>query len=50
MLDIKKIENDFEAIKTSLGNRNFDTTILSEILELNKQRKNLITSSESKKA
>ena len=50
MLDIKKIENDFEAIKTSLGNRNFDTTILSEILELNKQRKNLITSSESKKS
>ena len=50
MLDIKKIENDFEAIKTSLGNRNFDTTILSEILELNKQRKNLITSSESQKA
>jgi seryl-tRNA synthetase len=50
MLDIKKIENDFEAIKTSLGNRNFDTTILSEILELNKLRKNLITSSESKKA
>ncbi len=50
MLDIKKIENDFESIKLSLGNRNFDTSILSEILELNKQRKILITSSESKKA
>ena len=50
MLDIKKIESDFESIKTSLGNRNFDTSVLTEILELNKQRKNLITSSESKKA
>ena len=50
MLDIKKIENDFESIKTSLGNRNFDTSLLTEILELNKQRKMLTTASETKKA
>ncbi|MBA2403267.1 MAG: serine--tRNA ligase [Bdellovibrionales bacterium] len=50
MLDIKKIESDFEAVKTSLKNRNFDTALLSEILELNKQRKTLTTASETKKA
>jgi len=50
MLDIKKIENDFEAVKNSLSNRNFDTLLLSEILELNKKRKTLTTASETKKA
>jgi seryl-tRNA synthetase len=50
MLDIKKIENEFEVVKSSLNNRNFDTSILIEILELNKSRKHLTTSSESKKA
>jgi seryl-tRNA synthetase len=50
MLDVKKIENDFESIKTSLGNRNFDTALLNDILELNKQRKMLTTASETKKA
>ena len=50
MLDVKKIESDFESIKTSLGNRNFDTSLLTEILELNKQRKMLTTASETKKA
>jgi seryl-tRNA synthetase len=50
MLDIKKIESDFDAIKNSLGNRNFDTNVLTEILDLNKQRKNLTTASETKKA
>jgi seryl-tRNA synthetase len=50
MLDIKKIENDYEAVKVSLGNRNFDTSLLNEIIELNKQRKNLTTASETKKA
>ena len=50
MLDIKKIENEFEVVKSSLNNRNFDTSILSEILELNKSRKHLTTASESKKA
>jgi seryl-tRNA synthetase len=50
MLDIKKIENEFEAVKTNLSHRNFDTSILTEILDLNKQRKNLTTASESKKA
>jgi seryl-tRNA synthetase len=50
MLDIKKIESEFEAVKNSLSNRNFDTSLLSEILELNKQRKILTTASETKKA
>jgi seryl-tRNA synthetase len=50
MLDIKKIESDFESVKKSLGNRNFDTAVLTEILDLNKQRKALTTSSETKKA
>ncbi len=50
MLDIKKLETEFEAVKKNLGNRNFDTSVLNEIVELNKQRKTLTTASESKKA
>jgi seryl-tRNA synthetase len=50
MLDIKKIESEFEAVKNSLSNRNFDTSLLTDILELNKQRKTLTTASETKKA
>jgi seryl-tRNA synthetase len=50
MLDIKKIESDFEAVKQKLINRNFDPSLLEQILELNKQRKNLTTLSETKKA
>lgn len=50
MLDIRKLENEFEAVKVNLSNRNFDTSVLNEILELNKQRKTLTTASETKKA
>lgn len=50
MLDIKKIENEFETVKTALENRNFDTSVLNDIVQLNKQRKALILSSETKKA
>jgi seryl-tRNA synthetase len=50
MLDIRKLENEFEAVKANLSNRNFDTSVLNEILELNKQRKALTTASETKKA
>lgn len=50
MLDIKKIESDFENVKKSLANRNFDTSILDQIVGLNKQRKTLTTASETKKA
>lgn len=50
MLDIKKIETDFEAVKKNLSNRNFDVSVLDEIVNLNKQRKHLTTSSENKKA
>lgn len=50
MLDIKRIETDFESVNKSLSNRNFDTKLLVEIVELNKQRKALTTASETKKA
>lgn len=50
MLDIKRIETDFETIKQNLSHRNFDTAVLTQILDLNKQRKNLTTASETKKA
>lgn len=50
MLDIKKIESDFEVVKKKLANRNFDTSVLDQIVELNKQRKSLTTASETKKA
>lgn len=50
MLDIKKIETDFDSVKKKLSNRNFDTSILDQIVELNKQRKTLTTLSETKKA
>jgi seryl-tRNA synthetase len=50
MLDIKNIENDFDNVKKSLQNRNFDTSILDQLLALNKKRKELTTSSETQKA
>ena len=50
MLDIKKIESDFETVKKSLSSRNFDTSVLDQIVNLNKQRKTLTTASETKKA
>ncbi len=50
MLDIKKIEEQTEAVKKNLGSRKFDISILDEILELNKKRKTLTTSSETQKA
>lgn len=50
MLDIKKLETDFESVKANLQTRNFDVSVLSEIIELNKQRKVLTTASETKKA
>ena len=43
MLDIKKIESDFETVKKSLINRNFDPSLLDQVIELNKQRKSLTT-------
>ena len=50
MLDIKKIEEQTEVVKKNLGSRKFDISILDEILELNKKRKTLTTSSETQKA
>ncbi len=50
MLDIKKIEEQTEAVKKNLGSRKFDILIIDEILELNKKRKTLTTSSETQKS
>jgi seryl-tRNA synthetase len=50
MLDIRKIETQFDTVKNSLSNRNFDTAVLDEVVQLNKSRKNLTTASETKKA
>jgi seryl-tRNA synthetase len=50
MLDIKKLESDFDAVKANLSNRNFDVSVLNQVIDLNKQRKNLTTASETKKA
>lgn len=50
MLDIKKIENDFINVKNSLKNRNFSVETLEELIVLNKRRKELVTTSETKKA
>ncbi|MFL5785501.1 MAG: serine--tRNA ligase [Bacteriovoracaceae bacterium] len=50
MLDIRKIETQFDIVKNSLSNRNFDTAVLDEVVQLNKSRKNLTTASETKKA
>jgi seryl-tRNA synthetase len=50
MLDIKKIETDSESVKSNLATRNFDTTVIDHVVELNKQRKQFTTASEGKKA
>lgn len=50
MLDIKKIEEQTEAVKKNLGSRKFDVTVIDTILDLNKKRKTLTTASETKKA
>jgi seryl-tRNA synthetase len=50
MLDVKKIETETTNVKTLLQNRNFDSSIVDEIVELNKKRKSLTTSSETKKS
>lgn len=50
MLDIKKIEADFDAVKKNLSTRNFDVSLLDKVVELNKTRKTLTTSSETKKS
>jgi seryl-tRNA synthetase len=50
MLDVKKIETETTNVKTLLHNRNFDSSVVDEIVELNKKRKSLTTSSETKKS
>lgn len=50
MLDIKKIEAEFESVKANLLTRNFDVSVLDKVVELNKMRKTLIASSETKKS
>lgn len=50
MLDIKKIESDFDTVQAALAKRNMDTSVLNQILDLNKKRKALTLASETKKA
>lgn len=50
MLDIKKIDSDAGAVKKILGNRNFDISVIDEVISLNRRRKELTTASETKKA
>ena len=50
MLDIKKIESDFESVQAALSKRNMDTSVLNQIVDLNKKRKALTLASETKKA
>lgn len=50
MLDIKKIEAELDAVKKNLSTRNFDLSLVDKVVELNKTRKTLTTSSEIKKA
>lgn len=50
MLDIRKIETETDNVKKLLSARNFDVSLIDEVLNLNKSRKSLTTSAESKKA
>jgi len=51
MLDLRRLETDFESVKSNLSNRSgFDVGLLTQILDLNKLRKTLTQSSETKKA
>lgn len=50
MHDMKMIESDFGKFEKNLGLRNFDTSTLEIILELNKKRKSLISTVEQNQA
>ena len=50
MLDLKRIESDKEEILKLLNSRSFDLSIIEKVLELNQIRKNLVSSSETKKS
>lgn len=50
MLDIKKIEEDVNAVKLNLKNKNVDSTLIDQVVELNQKRKNLTTKVETIKA
>lgn len=50
MLDIRKIETEFETVKKNLASKNVDVSVLDTVIELNKLRKNFVTTSETKKA
>ena len=51
MLDIKFIENNVDAVKEALKNRNFkELSLIDTLISLNAERKNLLTESEQKRA
>jgi len=50
MLDIKKIEVDVSFVKLNLKNKNVDTGLIDQVVELNQKRKHLTTKVETIKA
>ncbi len=50
MHDIKRIVEDFNGMKSNLEKRNFDTTLLDKVIQLNQKRKELTTSVETSRA
>jgi len=50
MIDIKKIEQNFEAVKKNLEMRGFETSKLDEVLSFNSSRKDLLKNIEAKRA
>lgn len=49
MLDIKKIRLEQENVKNALTKRNFDVSIIDEVIELDEKRRNMLTEVEQKK-
>lgn len=47
MHDIKKIESDVESFKDNIAKRNFDISVIDEVISLNKKRKHLTTEVET---
>lgn len=50
MHDIKYFTENVEKVKANLGARNFDISLIDQVLELNQKRKNLTTQVETKRA
>ncbi|MCG8483597.1 MAG: serine--tRNA ligase [Clostridia bacterium] len=49
MLDIKKIRLEQDSVKNALKKRNFDVSIIDEVIELDERRRHMLTEVEQKK-